>query len=542
MSETEKKKIKEENPEEKPVEDEVVDALLKAVRLAEKGRKVEEGQVKIIADSLEFTSMPQLPVQVAEEVKPFSQMLNEQIIKVAESIEDTLRSYQETFKEAVKAQIMEFDKALRELGYIIARSFAEKLNIRILERHLRKLYEDITERVIREKSKEFLENTLQYIVPLYTKITERLQGLQKDINQIRDLYINWIQGFLSLIAEEIKSYQNDIENLKKENAELKAKIAELMNELKALKSSKEFAKEREKMVSEEILKKYQFEIEKRDATINALREQLAEFQKKYEEALKKLEELKEQLKEKELLIQDLQARLSTVREGIKASEELTKIKEYYETQLLEKEKEIRALKAQIEELKNLQNALQTFMKELKTLAPTEIEPEKLVSPDELAKKYREFLDSLRNEILKLRDEYHKKLKELSDIVSRNKVLEERISILEQELKNYKKREEELLRELSQLKSEKAYLENRVKELESQISGSLPQLAELSKILELTLVGKAFLIIKDVKEIDLNRLAAALGTDKFQVRRELLKLVRMGIIRIEGNKVIYVGST
>ncbi len=46
---------------------------------------------------------------------------------------------------------------------------------------------------------------------------------------------------------------------------------------------------------------------------------------------------------------------------------------------------------------------------------------------------------------------------------------------------------------------------------------------------------------DAKKASLDALAATLGVNKAQLTRELLKLARTGIIKIEGNNVIYTGS-
>ena len=258
---------------------------------------------------------------------------------------------------------------------------------------------------------------------------------------------------------------------------------------------------------------------------------------------------KRQLANREKEIAELKDRLEKMSLGAEKLAELEKTKEFYESRLAEKDKEIVTLREKLNDLEKIKNVVESLTSEIQSYKEMVGTVEEVAAAKSLEERYTALLSKLKDEFASLRNELANRVQELSDIRSENKALKSQIDLLQEEINSLKnerqsilekleKKSQELLEAKSQLEPLKKKLDEVTKELE--YVKSLPE--EMSVVLNSTMIGKAYLMIRDIKKVPLDRLASTLGVNKLQLKRDLLKLVRLGLISIDNDVAVYTGAS
>ncbi|MGQ4891922.1 MAG: hypothetical protein ACP6IP_05455 [Candidatus Njordarchaeia archaeon] len=657
--------------EEDSFEDELVKKLLEGVKLIIKDQETRGDSEIIKAEIIEMQKdfEPEVP---AEELGNVEEAISKRIDHAVDAVSNLIEKSREDFRESLKKQITAFRNQVYDMGKNIARAFAQKLNLKFTERHLRKTYEDIITKELKKRQELIIRDTLESLKPFYAGIQQNLKEIQKVLVEMRSLYRDWIEAYTSIIQEavseskidydklmrEIRNYksrfeelQTKIQDLNVELAKKEAEIEELKQKLKEqpkevvqatpeeVEKLKNMLEEREKLIEElkqknvTLLNTLQAIISPilkgeelpRDTNTEELQKIVKEFSATIKNLEKQIKELKDEIIEKDGEITKLRTLLETYKDAERIQEELENVKrehaklkgEYeaikesydmikeenqklkqklqeihselldsmsYETsketlaellrekdeeieklreklkemekikaeyttlteKLALKDREINNLKQQIKEYEELESALSGLRKEIesyKEMLGISVEP----PPAEVEKKFSELFEQVKSDLELMRHEVFEKSKQMAEIISENKALKSQVELKEKEIEELKAENKRLLSELQESKVQLKQKSVELKETEKKLVEALNRLeklekepAEYRKILGSTTIGKIFLLVKDLKSVDLDKLAGAIGMSKIQLQREILKLAQLGLVKLENNTVYYIG--
>ncbi|MEX0569373.1 MAG: hypothetical protein Q6363_009525, partial [Candidatus Njordarchaeota archaeon] len=225
-----------------------------------------------------------------------------------------------------------------------------------------------------------------------------------------------------------------------------------------------------------------------------------------------------------------------------------KIKQVYEQKIAKKDREIEKLRSKIAELQGMVASMEALREEITSLRDFLGKAEEKPSAEISLEEYRKLLESMKDEIVNLRQELQKKTKRLGELEATLKVYEDQVKILQSQLAEYKKGVSESSEEFKKIREENMKLKEQLRianERYNEIVQRLETLKrepdELRAVLSETPMGQIYLQIRTLRRASIDLLARALGMPKHVVLRELKNLSKVGIIKLTGTQVIYQGE-
>ena len=162
--------------------------------------------------------------------------------------------------------------------------------------------------------------------------------------------------------------------------------------------------------------------------------------------------------------------------------------------------------------------------------------------------YRKLLESMKDELLKLRNELQTKTRRIGELEATLKVYEDQIKILQSQIAEYKKGVTVSSKEFKKLQEENLKLKEQLRiaterynELSQRFETLKREPEELRAVLSETPMGQIYLQIRALRRASIDLLARALGMPKHLLLRELQNLAKVGIIKMTGTQVIYQGE-
>ena len=518
---------------------------------------------------------------VLESLKPFYsgiqsslRELQKVLLEMRTLYSDWIEAYTSIIQEAMSESRIDYDKLMKEIReykrkYDELQSRLQELNYELAQKEseIEELKNKLSE--YEEAAKLGAVANVEEINKIKAELEEKRRIIE-DLKKQNEKFVSVMQKIVSSILlgevvdenstpEKLEEITSNIkekwENMQKELDELKEQLVEKEKEISKLKTLlegyKDFERIREdydkirqdyaKLKGEYEAIKEQYELLKKE---NAdLREQINrmsdELANRVSHDISK-ESLNELLKEKDEEIKRLQQQLMDL-EKIKAENKSLK-----EVVAL-KDSEIQKLKERIKEFEETTKALSELRNELETykeMFGITTEP----AGEEVERKYTELFEQIKKDLEVMRREVFEKSVQMADVLSENKALKNQLELKEKEIQSLKRENENLLRELEenktmlkQLRMENEDLERKVAELSRKLEEIKKVPEELKQVLEATTIGKIYLILRDLKKVDMDRLASAIGMPKIQLQRELLKLAKVGLIKVENNTVYYTAS-
>ncbi len=473
---------------------------------------------------------------------------------IQEAMSESRLDYDQLMREirSYKSKFDEMQSKIQELNAELARKEAEierlkqqlveqpKLEHPISQEEINKLklIIDEKENLITELKKRNMEliNTMQALITpilketeiptepspeglreIEQKFLETIKNLNSEVKRLKDELIEK-EGEIAKLRKLVETYR-EAEKLQEEYDELRKKYATLKGEYEAfketfdrLKQENEALKQKLQEMHEKVLDSLSYETSK---------ESLAELLKEKDEEIKRLQD-------KVIDLEKIRSEHEVLKENVAL-----------------KDREIQKLKDRIKEYEELEGVLSGLRREIesyKEMLGLSVEP----SSAQVEQKFSEMFEQVKKDLEMMRTEVFEKSKQIADIISENKALRSQIELKEKEIEALKESNEKLLKELEDSKValkqktiESEEMEKKLKEALEKLEKMEKEPLEYKKILESTAIGKIFLLVKDLKKVDIDKLAAALGISKIQLQREILKLSQLGLVKIENNTVYYI---
>ena len=517
-----------------------------------------------------------LITEVLDAIKPFYASLQsnlEDIKKILLDIKglyhEWMKAYTYVVREVMDESKMDYDSLIKEINkyksqYEELQSRFQELNMELAmkEKELIELKEEL-EKLKNKYSKvpseeiEKLKETIKSQEELIKEIRSKHQELLEFSNKILSKLIGETISESDITTENIKEMGDKVLGKIKEKDEkihrLQEELSSKEEELYKLRGLLEELKEQEKLREEYYNLKMNYakirgEYEALKEAHERLKEENDALKKRIDELTEQVKskitretiesELEKTLREKEEEIEKLRSRIIDLEKNLAEFEKL-------KVMLEAKDKEIEGLKNKLKEFEEVEKTLTSLRKELeeyKELFGLSVGP-----PGEAVEaKYSELFEQVKNDLELMRKEIFEKAKQIADVVSENKALRSQLEIKEKEINEIKNENERILKELEEIKTklkqatlERDEYEKKVIELSRKVEELKRLPEEFKMVLETTTIGKIYLILRDLKKVDIDKLASAIGMPKIQLQRELIKLAKLGLIKVENNTVVYV---
>ncbi len=475
------------------------------------------------------------------------------IIEEKEKTIKELRSQIEDLRKKIEASVIpeekrrEYEKILDENKKLQEELAKRAEEMVVLQKRLRDLEIKLTELKSLEETKKLYEAKLAEKDRIIAELRSQLEsgiGSADLLKKYEDVYSKYVQA-----TEHVKILEKELNALREENEKLKKTIEDLRTQIAETKGIEDIRK-----IYEEKLAEKDRIISELKATISRL-ESESEIAKRYNElrseymaVVEKNKLLQQELAKRARETEELRKELSELKAKLAEYAGFEKIKQLYESKLAEKDRQIEELRKKIAEMEGMIASMEALREEISSLrefmGKTEEKPSAEISLEE----YRKLLESMKDEIIKLREELRTKTKRLGEVEATLKVYEDQIKILQSQLAEYKKGAAASSVEFRRLQEENLKLKEQLRiaterynELSKRLETLKREPEELRAILSETPLGKIYLQIRALRRASIDLLAKALGMPKHLVLRELQNLARVGIIKLTGTQVIYQGE-
>ncbi len=424
------------------------------------------------------------------------------ILEKLEELRNEVNRLQRGIITVFASQLLQLRKKISSLSGDISDEMVRRLRMKFFKPFIETTYRSIVDDEFEKLEREIIDNIVKSTGDKFKDFAisvreseEKLRSVVMDQKEVVEEYLKSLERELDAARDKNLKNSRIIEDLKRENLELRKQLG-LLREKGAI--AGEVDRKLEELTDE--LDSLRAQLAKKDVTISSLRESLEKAKKRIDELTKRNGDLEAQL-------------------------------EIFKTEASSGSADVEKYRIEIESLKSKIEILERALDEKRMqaeLAQSKIR--KLEDELELAR------SKTSESTISISEDAIKELTELRERVKHVVELEEKVTKLENEQKQYLAKIDELKSQLEEAQQTAMAFQQIVEDLQKAKDEAEYLMGRYKTILDSDNQYKMIILLDSVKSMNLDSLAKTLGAPKGLVKSWAMKLQKLGLIEIEGDTV------